>query len=52
MGNNNVVKVEPKALTGALKVQSELMNELNVSSENNGVEFTDYGKKCVMNAIS
>lgn len=52
MGNNDVVKVEQKALTGALKVQSELMNELNVSSENNGVEFTDYGKKCVMNAIS
>ena len=52
MGNNNVVQVETKPLTGALKVQSDLMNELNVSSENNGVEFTPYGKKCVLNAIA
>lgn len=52
MGNNNVMQVETKPLTGALKVQSDLMNELNVSSENNGVEFTPYGKKCVLNAIA
>lgn len=52
MGNNNLVQAETKPLTGALKVQSDLMNELNLSSENNGVEFTPYGKKCVLNAIA
>ena len=49
---NEVAKTETRQLTGALKVQYELMNDLNVSSEDNGVQFTEYGKKCVMNAIA
>lgn len=49
---NEITKTETRPLIGALKVQSDLMNELNLSSENNGVEFTPYGKKCVLNAIA
>ena len=49
---NEVTKTENRQLTGALKVQYELMNDLNMSSEDNGVQFTEYGKKCVMNAIA
>lgn len=48
---NEIAKTETRALTGTLKVQADLLAELNVSSEESGVTFSEYGKKCVINAI-
>lgn len=49
---NEIVKTEKRELTGTVKLQVELANELNVASEQMGASFTDYGKKCVVNAIA
>ena len=47
---NEIVKSK-KELSGALKLQDQLLNELDTASQQMGADFTDYGKKCVINAI-
>lgn len=42
----------PVALTGGLAVQQQLLNELDKASQDFGVEFTPYGKRCAINAIA
>ena len=39
-------------LTGGLKLQDQLLKELDTAAENFGQEFTEYGRQCVINAIS
>lgn len=45
-------KKELTTLTGGLKLQDQLLNELDVAAKNMGQDFTEYGKKCVVNAIA
>lgn len=40
------------AVTDGQKLQVQLLDELDKSSQQMGQEFTDYGKKCVINAIA
>lgn len=49
---NEIAKTETRALSGTLKAQNELVAELDLSAAETGVAFSDYGKKCVMNAIA
>ena len=49
---NEIVKTEKRELTGTVKFQAELANELDVASEQMGASFSEYGKKCVVNAIA
>ena len=49
---NEIIKTEKRELTGTVKFQAELANELDVASEQMGASFSDYGKKCVVNAIA
>lgn len=53
MPKNEIEKVgiTTPALSKGQKFQAELINELDNSMSLMGVEFTDYGKKCVINAI-
>lgn len=39
-------------LTGGQKLQAELLAELEKTASVTGQDFTEYGKKCVMNAIA
>ena len=39
-------------LKGGLALQDQLLNELDVAAKNMGQDFTEYGKKCVVNAIA
>jgi hypothetical protein len=39
-------------LTGGLKLQDQLLGELEKSAKSMGQDFTEYGKKCVINAIA
>lgn len=39
-------------LSGGLALQDKLLSELDVAAKNMGQDFTDYGKKCVVNAIA
>lgn len=39
-------------LTGGLKLQDQLLAELDKSAKSMGQDFTEYGKKCVINAIA
>ena len=39
-------------LSGGQKLQKQLLQELEVSAQQMGADFTDYGKKCVINAIA
>lgn len=48
---SNITNVEKKELSGALKLQQQLLTELDAASEQMGADFTEYGKKCVINAI-
>lgn len=48
---SNITKVEKRELSGALKLQEQLLNELDSASQQMGADFTEYGKKCVINAI-
>lgn len=49
---NEIAKTETRALSGTLKAQNELVAELDLSAAETGVAFSEYGKKCVMNAIA
>lgn len=48
----NDKKQELTTLKGGLALQDQLLNELDVAAKNMGQDFTDYGKKCVVNAIA
>ena len=48
---SNITKVKTHELSGALKLQDQLLEELDTASQQMGADFTDYGKKCVINAI-
>lgn len=50
MANENGLK--PVQLSSGLSFQNTLINELNKSAESIGQQFTEYGNKCVLNAIS
>lgn len=50
--SNEIVKTEKRELTGTVKFQADLANELDVASEQMGASFSEYGKKCVVNAIA
>lgn len=39
-------------ITGGLKLQDQLLGELNKAAESMGQDFTEHGKKCVINAIA
>lgn len=45
-------KQELTTLTGGLKLQDQLLGELDSAAKNMGQDFTEYGKKCVVNAIA
>lgn len=45
--NKELVKV-----SGGLSLQNQLLAELDTSAKNMGQDFTEYGKKCVVNAIA
>lgn len=45
-------KQELTTLTGGLKLQDQLLSELDTAAKNMGQDFTEYGKKCVVNAIA
>lgn len=49
---NEIAKTETRALSGTLKAQNELVAELDLSAAETGIAFSEYGKKCVMNAIA
>ena len=52
---NEIVKTEKqelKEIGGAQALQVQLMNELEKASQALGQGFSDYGKKCVINAIA
>ena len=51
---NEVAKTQNNevAITGGQKLQVQLLEELDKSSQAMGQEFTEYGKKCVINAIA
>lgn len=49
---NEITTTEKRELTGTVKFQAELANELDVASEQMGASFSEYGKKCVVNAIA
>lgn len=48
----NDKKQEVTTLTGGLKLQDQLLGELDSAAKNMGQDFTEYGKKCVVNAIA
>lgn len=48
----NDKKQEVTTLTGGLKIQDQLLGELDSAAKNMGQDFTEYGKKCVVNAIA
>lgn len=50
--SNEITKAEKRELTGTMKFQNELANELDVASTQMGASFSEYGKKCVVNAIA
>ena len=50
--SNEVKKVTENEPKGALKLQNQLLAELEVAANNMGQSFTNYGKKCVTNAIA
>ena len=51
---NEVQKTNQQAVavTGGQKLQVQLLNELDKATESMGQSFTEYGKKCVVNAIA
>lgn len=48
----NDKKQELTTLTGGLKLQDQLLSELDSAAKTMGQDFTEYGKKCVVNAIA
>ena len=48
----NVPSTANAPLTGGLKLQDQLMSELNQAANQMGQNFTDYGKVCIINAIA
>lgn len=49
---NEIVQKNEVALSGGQKLQKQLLLELEVSAQQMGADFTEYGKKCVINAIA
>lgn len=51
---NEVQKTNQQAVavTGGQKLQVQLLNELDKATESMGQSFTEYGKKCIVNAIA
>lgn len=45
-------KKELTAISGGLKIQDQLLTELDNAANNMGQTFSEYGKKCVVNAIA
>lgn len=49
---NELVQKPEVAISSGQKLQKELLQELEVNAQQMGADFTDYGKKCVINAIA
>lgn len=49
---NEIVQKNEVTLSGGQKLQKQLLLELEVSAQQMGADFTEYGKKCVINAIA
>lgn len=51
MAKNEITPTN-QPVTGALALQNKLLAELQLAAETRGQDFTEYGKKCVVNAIA
>lgn len=49
---NELVQKPEVAISSGQKLQKQLLQELEVNAQQMGADFTDYGKKCVINAIA
>lgn len=54
MAKNDLTKKENNAVavTGGLAIQQKLLGELEKASQEFGVDFTEYGKRCAINSIA